>query len=121
MTDKNVKELLKQTRQRRKVEITLSTGAVFDMYFMPLTEAEDERIREAVKSDNTTNAYGLRVLMLRAEYEDGEKMFNPVADKGAMRQEYAKADLNIMMEALIFNGGTLASEDPKSDKGGDQS
>jgi len=117
---KNVKELLKATRQRRKAEITLSTGAVFDMYFMPLTEAEDERIREAVAKDNSTNAYGLRVLMLRAEYEDGEKMFDPVADKGTMRHEYAKADLTTMMEALIFNGGVLAGQDPKSNQGGDQ-
>lgn len=117
---KNVKELLKATRQRRKAEITLSTGATFDMYYTPLTEAEDERIREGIKADNSTNAYGLRVLILRAEYEDGTKMFDPVVDKGTMRQEYAKADLNTMMEALIFNGGVLASEDPKSDKGGDQ-
>ena len=117
---KNVKELLTATRQRRKAEITLSTGATFDMYFMPLTEAEDESIREEVKNDNTANAYGLRVLIRNAQYEDGTKMFDPVADKGAMRHEYAKADLNTMMEALIFNGGVLASEDPKSDKGGDQ-
>jgi hypothetical protein len=117
---KNVKELLKATRQRRKVEITLSTGATFDMYFMPLTEAEDEKIREAVKTDNSTNAYGLRVLILRAEYEDGEKMFDPVTDKGVMRQEYAKADLTTMMEALVFNGGMLASQDSKSDQGGDK-
>ncbi len=117
---KNVKELLKATRQRRKAEITLSTGATFDMYFMPLTEAEDEKIREAVKTDNSTNAYGLRVLILRAEYEDGAKMFDPVADKGVMRQEYAKADLTTMMEALIFNGGMLASQDSKSDQGSDK-
>lgn len=117
---KNVKELLKATRQRRKAEITLSTGATFDMYFMPLTEAEDEKIREAVKADNSTNAYGLRVLILRAEYEDGAKMFDPVADKGVMRQEYAKADLTTMMEALIFNGGMLASQDSKSDQGSDK-
>jgi len=102
------------------VEITLSTGATFDMYFMPLTEAEDEKIREAVKTDNSTNAYGLRVLILRAEYEDGEKMFDPVTDKGVMRQEYAKAYLTTMMEALVFNGGMLASQDSKSDQGGDK-
>lgn len=117
---KNVKELLKATRQRRKVEITLSTGAVFDMYFMPLTEAEDEKIREAVKADNGTNAYGLRVLILRAEYEDGEKMFDSVADKGVMRQEYAKTDLANMMIAILDNGGMLVGQDSKSDQGGDK-
>ena len=78
-----------------------------------MTEAEDEKIREAVENDKRTNAYGLRVLVLRAEYEDGEKMF-ALSDIGMMRQEYAKADLTSMMEALIFNGGVLASEDPKS-------
>jgi hypothetical protein len=43
-----------------------------------------------------------------------------IADLGTMRQEYAKADLQRMMIALIDNGGVLASEDPKSDQGGDQ-
>jgi hypothetical protein len=47
-------------------------------------------------------------------------MFDPVADKGMMRHEYAKADLTTMMIAIIDNGGMLAGQDPKSDKGGDQ-
>ncbi len=117
---KNVKELLKATRQRRKVEITLSTGASFDMYWWPLTDAEDETIREAVRNDRNTNAYGLSVLIKRAEYEDGTKMFDPVADKGVMRQEYAKADLTNMMLAILDNGGMLVGEDPKSDQGSDK-
>lgn len=116
---KNVKELLKKTRQRRKAEITLSTGDVIEMYFMPLTEAEDEKIREAVESDKRPNAYGFRVLANKAEYEDGSKMFS-VAEIGMMRQEYARTDLQQMMIALIDNGGVLASEDPKSNQGGDQ-
>lgn len=116
---KNIKELLKRTRQRRKAEITLSTGDVIELYFMPLTEAEDEKIREAVENDKRNNAYGLRVLVNKAEYEDGSKMFT-VADIGMMRNEYAKSDLTAMMEALVFNGGVLAKEDPKSDQGSDQ-
>lgn len=119
MASKNIKELLKKTRQRRKAQITLSTGDAFEMYFTPLTEAEDEKVREAVENDKRSNAYGLRVLINKAEYEDGEKMFT-LADAGAMRQEYAKADLTVMMEALVFNGGVLASEDSKSDQGGDK-
>lgn len=116
---KNAKELLKKTRQRRKAEVTLSTGDVIEMYFMPLTEAEDEKIREAVESDKRPNAYGFRVLVNKAEYEDGTKMFS-VAEIGMMRQEYARTDLQQMMIALIDNGGVLASEDPKSNQGGDQ-
>jgi hypothetical protein len=116
---KNIKELLKRTRQRRKAEITLSTGDVIELYFVPLTEAEDEKIREAVESDKRNNAYGLRVLVNKAEYEDGSKMFN-LGDIPTMRNEYAKGDLTAMMEALVFNGGVLAKEDPKSDQGSDQ-
>lgn len=116
---KNIKELLKRTRQRRRAEITLSTGDVVEIFFMPLTEAEDEKIREAVENDKRSNAYGLRVLVNKAEYEDGEKMFT-IADLGSMRQEYAKSDLTTMMEALVFNGGELANQDSKSNKGGDQ-
>lgn len=116
---KNVKEQLKKTRQRRRAEITFSTGEVIEMYFIPLSEAEDEKIREAVENDKRPNAYGYRVLVNKAEYEDGSKMFN-IADLGMLRQEFAKADLQQMMIALIDNGGVLAGEDPKSDKGGDQ-
>lgn len=119
MTIKNIKELLKRTRQRRRAEITFSTGDVIEMFFVPLTEAEDEKIREAVENDKRNNAYGLRVLVNKAEYEDGSKMF-ALADIPAMRNEYAKADLTAMMEALIFNGGVLADQDPKSNQGGDQ-
>jgi hypothetical protein len=89
------------------------------MYFTPLSEAEDEKIREAVENDRRPNAYGYRVLVSKAEYEDGTMMFNP-AETGMLRQEYAKVDLQQMMIALIDNGGVLASEDPKSDQGGDQ-
>jgi hypothetical protein len=117
---KNIKELLKKTRQRRKAEITLSTGDVVELYFSPLTEAEDEKIRETVESDKRPNAYGLRVLIAKAEYQDGEKMFT-ISDIGTMRQEYAKADLTAMMEALIFNGGALAGVDPKSNQASDKS
>lgn len=113
MSSKNIKELLKRTRERRKAQITLSTGDVVEMFFIPLTEAEDEKIREAVADDKRSNAYGLRVLVNKAEYEDGSKMFT-LADLPSMRQEYAKNDLTAMMEALVFNGGVLAKEDPKS-------
>lgn len=119
MATKNIKELLKKTRQRRKAEITLSTGDVIEFWFLPLTEAEDEKIREATEGDGRSNAYGLKVLVSKAEYEDGTKVFT-TAETGMIRNEYAKADITKMMEALIFNGGALAKEDPKSDKGGDQ-
>jgi hypothetical protein len=119
MASKNIKDLLKLTRQRRKAEITLSTGDVIEMYFKPLTEAEDEKIREAVENDKRNNAYGLRVLVNKAEYEDGSKMFS-VTDIPMMRNEYAKADLTAMMEALIFNGGVLAGQDSKSNQSSDQ-
>lgn len=120
MGSKNVKELLKKTRERRKAEIVLSTGDSFEMYFEPLTEAQDEKIREAVTNDKRSNAYGYRLLISKAEYEDGTKMFSYPGDIPALRNEYAKADTQLMMVALLDNGGVLASEDPKSDQGGDQ-
>jgi hypothetical protein len=116
---KNIKEQLKKTRRRRRAEVTLSTGDVIEMYFTPLSEAEDDKIREAVADDKRSNAYGYRVLINKAEHEDGTKMFT-IADLPVLRNEYAKSDMNLLMEALVFNGGVLASEDPKSDKGGDQ-
>lgn len=119
MAKNNVKELLKRTRQRRRADIVLSTGDVIEMYFEPLTEAEDDKIREAVENDKRNNAYGFRVLINKAQHKDGSQMFT-AGDLGELRQECAKADLTKMMEALLFNGGDLASADPKSDQGGDQ-
>lgn len=120
MAAHNVKELLRKTRQRRKAEITLSTGDVIEMYFDPLTEAEDEKIRESVENDKRPNAYGYRLLIKKAQYEDGSQMFTYPSDLPELRNEYAKADTNQMMIALMENGGVLASEDPKSDQGGDK-
>ncbi len=119
MAKQDIKALLKKTRERRHAEVNLSTGEVLDIYFVPLTEAEDERIREAIENDKKSNAYGYRVLISKAEHSSGEKMFTK-ADIPALRNEYAKADVTAMMEAIVFNGGALASEDPKSDQGGDQ-
>jgi hypothetical protein len=119
MAKHDAKDLLKKTRQRRKAEIVLSSGDTIEMYFTPLCEAEDEKIREVSSGDNRSNAYGYRVLVAKAEYEDGEKMF-AAADIGELRQQYAKVDLHNMMQALLDNGGVLATQDPKSNQGSDQ-
>jgi hypothetical protein len=113
----SVKELLAKTLQRRKAEITLCTDEVIVLYWRPLTEAEDEAIRESVSQDAKSNAYTYRVLIDKAENEDGSKMFT-VRDLPAMRREYAKKDLEKMMEQILFNGGILAKVDSKSSSGG---
>jgi hypothetical protein len=119
MAKQDVKALLKQTRERRCAEVNLSTGETLYIYFVPLTEAEDEKIREAIEGDKKPNAYGYRVLINKAEHENGDKMFTK-ADIPMLRNEYAKADMTAIMEAIVFNGGVLASEDSKSNQGGDQ-
>lgn len=116
---KDIKAKLRKTRQRRKAEITLSTGDVVEMYFVPLSESEDEKLREAVENDKRSNAYGYRVLISKAEYEDGTKMFT-IADLPEMRNENAQYDLRLMMVALLDNTGVLVSEDSKSNKGSDK-
>jgi hypothetical protein len=110
---KNIKELLKKTKQRRRAEITLSTGDVIEMFWMPLTLAEEERLREAVKNDTRSDAYSIKVLVQKAEYEDGTKMFG-IEDIGELRNEYGKKDVEEMMLALLTNGGALAEADTKS-------
>lgn len=113
MASKNIKDLLKKTKKRRRAEVELSTGDVVEMYWMPLTLAEENKVREAVGSDNRADAYGLKVLIAKAEYEDGTKMFSPT-DAGELRNEYAKKDVEEMMLALLTNGGSLADADMKS-------
>lgn len=118
MASQDVKQLLAKTGQRRVAEVTLTTGDVFTFWFQPLTEAEDEKIREAVQGDKRSNAYGYRVLVNKAEHQDGEKMFIN-ADIPMMRQNYSQTDMLRVMNALVENGGVLASEDSKSDQAGD--
>lgn len=119
MARQDTDALLRKTRQRRKAEITLSTGDPFVLYFDPLTQAEDDAIREAVEGDKRNNAYGYKVLIAKAQHEDGTLMFK-TADIQKMRNEYAQDDMMKLMTALINNGGVLADADAKSDKGGDQ-
>ena len=113
MASKNIKDLLKKTKKRRRAEIELSTGDVVEMFWIPLTLTEENKMREAVGTDNRADAYGIKILVAKAEYEDGEKMFS-VGDIGSLRNEYAKKDVEEMMLALITNGGSLADADMKS-------
>lgn len=113
MASKNIKELLKKTKQRRKAQIELSCGDVAEMFWTPLTLAEENKLREAVGNDQRADAYGIKVLVNKAEYEDGSKMFS-VGDIAELRNEYAKKDVEEMMLALLTNGGMLADADMKS-------
>jgi hypothetical protein len=114
MAKQDVKQLLAKTGQRRVAEVTLTTGDVFSFWFQPLTEADDAKIREAIQGDTRSNAYGYRVLISKAEHEDGEKMFAN-SDIPMMRQSYSQVDMMRIMSALVDNNGILASEDSKSD------
>lgn len=119
MARQDIDALLSKTAKRRKAEVTLSTGETLVMYFKPLTQAEDDAIREAAKGDERNNAYGYKVLIEKAEHEDGAPMFK-LQDLQKMRNEYAQGDMLKLMTALLDNGGVLADTDPKSNKGGDQ-
>ena len=118
MAKQDVKQLLAKTGQRRVAEVTLTTGDVFVMWFDPLTEAQDEKIREAVQGDKRSNAYGFNVLVSKAQHEDGEMMFTK-ADIPGMRQCYSQVDMMRLMTALVDSNGILASEDSKSDQASD--
>ena len=113
MASKNIKDLLKKTKQRRRAEVELCTDEVIEMFFWPLTLAEENKMREAIGPDKRADAYGIKLLVAKAEYEDGEKMFS-IGDIGALRNEYAKKDVEEMMLALMTNGGSLADADMKS-------
>ena len=113
MASKNIKELLGKTKARRCADIEFTTGEVVKMYFMPLTLTEENKLREAVGNDNRADAYGIKVLVQKAEYEDGTKMFS-ISDIGYLRNECAKKDVEEMMLALLTNGGSLAETDMKS-------
>lgn len=116
MPKPNIHELLKATLKRRKADIVLTTGAEFELYYTPLSEARSEKLREiAGQAGGAANTFSLHVLIDRAEYADGEKMFKS-SDMGRLRQEYSSEDVARMVVPIINCGGMLVDQDSKSDQ-----
>ena len=81
-----------------KKEVTLSDGTVFEMWVTPLTLAEKERALKISKDD--TNELALRLLLTKAQDENGEKLFQ-LGEIDILKNEIRDSDLQKLMLCVI--------------------
>ena len=93
-----------------KKEVTLSDGSIFEMYVTPLTMAERERAQKQAKSDDA-NAFGLQLLLSKAQDENGRKLFN-AGEIDVLKNEVKDSDLQSLMLAVI--NSDEEAPDPKN-------
>ena len=86
-----------------KKEVTLSDGTVFEMWVTPLTLAEKERAQKMAKSDDA-NEFALRLLLTKAQDENGEKLFQP-GEIDVLKNEVRDSDLQKLMLSIIRRRG----------------
>ena len=86
-------------------EITLADGEVLDIHYKPLTLAEEERIRNDLGDKEVSgNAYALRLLIERALYADGTRMFT-LMDLPDLKNSVEKQDAEKAMLVILGNEG----------------
>ena len=85
--------------QATKKEVNLSDGTVFEMWVTPLTLAEKERAQRMAKSDDA-NEFALRLLLTKAQDENGEKLFQP-GEIDVLKNEVRDSDLQKLMLTIL--------------------
>ena len=80
-------------------EVTLSDGTVFEMWVTPLTLAEKERAQKMARSDDA-NEFALRLLLTKAQDENGEKLFQP-GEIDVLKNEVRDSDLQKFMLTIL--------------------
>ena len=80
-------------------EVTLSDGTVFEMWVTPLTLAEKERAQKMARSDDA-NEFALRLLLTKAQDENGEKLFQP-GEIDVLKNEVRDSDLQKLMLTIL--------------------
>ena len=80
-------------------EVTLSDGTIFEMWVTPLTLAEKERAQKMARSDDA-NEFALRLLLTKAQDENGEKLFQP-GEIDVLKNEVRDSDLQKLMLTIL--------------------
>ena len=105
-------ERLKKAANLQPVKkvVTLSDGTEFEFWRSPLTMAERERAQKTAKDD--TNAFALQLLLMKAQDEDGNRMFSG-GQAAELKNEVRDADLQALMLAVISEDEVDEDFDPK--------
>lgn len=92
-----------------KKVVVLSDGSEFVFWRSPLTMAERERAQKG--SNDDTNAFALQLLILKAQDEDGKRLFQ-LGQAAELKNDVRDADLQSLMLAVIEEDSAEAA-DPK--------
>jgi len=87
----------------------LSDGSEFVFWRSPLTMAERERAQKG--SNDDTNAFALQLLILKAQDEEGKRLFQ-LGQAAELKNDVRDADLQSLMLAVIEEDSSEAV-DPK--------
>lgn len=91
--------------------VTLANGEEFDFYVTPLTAAEREK---AQKVSKVSSDFATQLLILKAEDENGEKLFKP-GESAILKQEVEDEILQKMILCVLRpNGDADDNPDMKS-------
>ena len=105
-------ERLKKAANLKPVKkvVTLSDGTEFEFWRSPLTMAERERAMKGADNDN--NLFALQLLILKAQSEDGGRLFTgrQIAE---LKHDVRDADLQQLMLAVLSED----NEEPVDPKG----
>ena len=86
--------------------ITLSDGSDFEYWVKPLTAAERER---AQKNGKSTNDFAMQLLVMKAEDENGEKIFKS-GDIPVLRNDIEDEILQKMILSVLKPNGEEGEE-----------
>lgn len=82
-----------------KKTITLSDGSTFEFYASPLTMADREKARARAGTDETM-AFALQVMLLKAQDENGQRLFQS-GEIDELKNEVYDEDVQKIILAVI--------------------
>ena len=88
-------------------EIQLGADASMEIHYKPLTLAEEERLREDLGANASANAYALRLLIEKAVWPDGTRMFSK-EDLPRLKNNVEKQYAEAAMLVILANEGEEA-------------
>lgn len=94
-----------------KKVVQLQDGSEFEFYRTPLTMAERERAQKA--SGDDYNAFALQLLILKAQDENGQRLFQ-AGEAAELKHDCRDADLQNLMLAVISSDDDQEEMDPKA-------
>ena len=99
--------------QLYKHDVKQDDEIILSVYWHPLTIAERESIQKKTGTDDT-NDYALQMMIEKALYKDGARLFQD-GDKASLRREISASILEEIQIAMIQVGADKEVKEAKAD------